>query len=276
MKRSSLSRTHPLPVLAAAVAATGLALAGCGASASGSGGGTAGSSGSASSTGSGSGSSASSGSNSSTTTTSGSTASGSALFPMAVGDTWVYQQKLTEEHGTVTNRIASVTQAASGQRVVMKSRNDMAGLPHTTTDAIFIVHPDGSISVPLTQFGSTGVTIKSGSAVWPSQAQLASGQPHTSTLVVTIDESGHTMRVKAHIVVRGAGTQTVHVPAGTYQATVINETMTEKIMGFQVTLDVRTWLASGVGPVKSEVLTKAGSLSNGITTEQVLKSFTKG
>ena len=47
-------------------------------------------------------------------------------------------------------------------------------------------------------------------------------------------------------------------------------------MGFHVTLDVRTWLASGVGPVKSEVLTKAGSLSNGITSEQVLKSFTKG
>jgi hypothetical protein len=275
MKRSSLSHTRALPVLAAAVAATGLALAGCGASASGSGGGTAGSGGSASSTGSGSGSSASSGSNS-TTTTSGSTASGSALFPMAVGNTWVYEQKLTEDHGTVTNRIASVTQAASGQRVVMKSRNDMAGLPHTTTSALFIVHPDGSISVPLTQFGSTGVTIKSGSAVWPSQAQLASGQPHTSTLVVTIAESGRTMRVKAHIVVRGAGTQTVTVPAGTYQATVINETMTEKIMGFQVTLDVRTWLASGVGPVKSEVLTKAGSLSNGITTEQVLKSFTKG
>lgn len=275
MKRSSLPRTRALPVLAAAVAATGLALAGCGASASGSGSGTAGSGGGASSTGSGSGSSASSGSNS-TTTTSGSTASAPALFPITVGDTWVYQQKLTSMAGTVTNRIASVTPAAGGQRVVMKSHNDMAGLPHTATDAIFIVHPDGSISVPLTQVATTGVTIKSGSVVWPSQAQLASGQPHTSTLVVTIAESGRTMRVKAHIVVRGAGTQTVTVPAGTYQATVINETMTEKIMGFHVTLDVRTWLASGVGPVKSEVLTKAGSLSNGITSEQVLKSFTKG
>ena len=35
-------------------------------------------------------------------------------------------------------------------------------------------------------------------------------------------------------------------------------------------------LASGVGPVKSEVLTKAGSVSNGITSEQVLRAVTKG
>jgi hypothetical protein len=75
---------------------------------------------------------------------------------------------------------------------------------------------------------------------------------------------------------RGAGTQTVHVPAGTYQATVVNETMTVKVMGFSVGVDVRTWLASGVGPVKSEVSTKAASLSSGIVSEQVLKSFTKG
>ncbi len=271
MKRSSLSRTRALPVLAAAVAATGLALAGCGASATGSGSGTAGSG-----SGSASGSTASSGSNSTTTTTSGGTVSAPALFPITVGDTWVYQQKLTATKGTVTNQIASVTPGASGERVIMKSHTDLADLPHTATDAIFIIHPDGSISVPLTQVATTGVTIKSGSVIWPSAAQLASGQPHSSTLVVTIAEAGRTMRVKAHIVVRGAGTQTVHVPAGTYQATVINETMTEKVMGFQVTLDVRTWLASGVGPVKSEVLTKAGSLSNGITSEQVLKSFTKG
>lgn len=61
-----------------------------------------------------------------------------------------------------------------------------------------------------------------------------------------------------------------------YQATVINETMTVKVMGFAVGMDIRTWLASGVGPVKSEVSTKQGPLSSGIASEQVLKSFTKG
>jgi hypothetical protein len=269
MKRSSLPRTRALPLLAAAAAATGLALAGCG------GGSTAGSAGTGSG-GSASQPAASSGAGSASSAASASTVSTPAIFPVAVGDTWVYQEQLTATKGTVTNQVASVSPGASGERVIMKSHTDLADLPHTATSAIFIIHPDGSISVPLTQVATTGVTIKSGSIIWPSAAQLASGQPNTSTLLVTIAEAGRTMTVRAHIVVRGAGTQTVHVPAGTYQATVINETMTEKVMGFHVTLDVRTWLASGVGPVKSEVLTKAGSLSNGITSEQVLKSFTKG
>ena len=269
MKRSSLPRTRALPLLAAAVAATGLALAGCG------GGSTAGSAGTGSG-GSASQPAASSGAGSASSAASASTVSTPAIFPVAVGDTWVYQEQLTATKGTVTNQVASVSPGASGERVIMKSHTDLADLPHTATRAIFIIHPDGSISVPLTQVATTGVTIKSGSIIWPSAAQLASGQPHTSTLLVTIAEAGRTMTVHAHIVVRGAGTQTVHVPAGTYQATVINETMTEKVMGFRVSLDIRTWLASGVGPVKSEVLTKAGSFSNGITSEQELKSFTKG
>ncbi len=52
------------------------------------------------------------------------------------------------------------------------------------------------------------------------------------------------------MVVTGEGTQTVRVPAGTYQATLINEAMTEKFSGAAVGLDIRTWVANGVGPVK--------------------------
>lgn len=266
MDRRYLARTHALPLLAAA-AATALALAGCGHSSGGS------SSGAAGSGGAGSQPAANSGASSAA---SGGTVTASAIFPLAVGNTWVYQEKLTTMHGTVTNQVASVTPGAGGERVIMKSRNDLSGIPHTATSSTFIVHPDGSISVPLTQVGSTAITVKSGSIVWPDTAQLASGQPHPSTLVVSINEGGHTLTEKAHIVVRGAGTQTVHVPAGTYQATVVNETITVKVLGIAVGVNVRTWLATGVGPVKSEVLTKAGSLSNGITSEQVLKSFTRG
>jgi uncharacterized protein DUF3108 len=267
MNRSHSTRTHALPLLAAA-AATGLALAGCGAS-----------------TGSSSGSAASGGSASQPAASSGASPAGSsagtvtapALFPAAAGDTWVYQEKLTATKGTVTNQVAAVSpQPSGGDKVTMKSREDLSDLPHTTTTSTYVIHPDGSISVPLTQVGSTDITVKSGSIVWPSAAQLASGQPQTSTLVVSISEAGKSTTVGAHIVARGAGTQTVHVPAGTYQATVVNETMTVKVMGLRVGVDIRTWLASGVGPVKSEVSTKAASLSSGIVSEQVLKSFTKG
>jgi hypothetical protein len=270
MNRSSLPRTHPLPLLAAAAAA-GLALAGCGGSTAGPGSTTTGSGSSASQPAAASG--ASSGSSASSTAT----GAAPALFPAAVGDTWVYQEKVTEVKGTVTNRVAAVSpQPGGGEKVTMKSRDDLSGLPHTATTSTYVIHPDGSISVPLTQVGSTAITVKSGSAVWPSASQLASGQAQTSTLVVSINEGGHSTTASAHIVARGAGTQTVHVPAGTYQATVVNETMTVKVMGFRVGVDIRTWLAPGVGPVKSEVSTKAATLSSGVVSEQVLKSFTKG
>jgi len=266
MDRRHLARNHALLLLAAA-AATGLALAGCGSPSSTSSSGSAGSGGAASQP------TASSGSSSAAA--SGSVTS-SAIFPLAVGNTWVYQEKLTGMHGTVTEQVASVTPGAGGQRVIMKSRNDLSGIPHTATSSTFLVHPDGSISVPLTQVGSTAITVKSGSIVWPGAAQLASGHAYPSTLVVSISEGGHALTEKAHIVVRGAGTQTVHVPAGTYRATVVNETITVKVMGIAIGMDIRTWLAPGVGPVKSEVSTKQGPLSSGITSEQVLKSFTKG
>jgi hypothetical protein len=260
-------RPRTLPFLAAA-AATGLALAGCGGT-SGSGSSAAGSSGTPASQ-----PTASTGTSSAARS---GTVTGTAIFPVAVGDTWVYQDKVTGMRGTVTNQVAAITpNPGGGERVTMKSHDDLAGIPHAVTTSTFIIHPDGSISVPLTQVGTTQVTVKSGSIIWPSAAELASGQPHTDTLLVTVTLSGHPMTVKAHIVVRGAGTQAVHVPAGTYQATVINETMTEKVMGFSVALDIRTWLAAGVGPVQSEVSTKEGSLGGGIASEQVLKSFTKG
>ncbi|HTT54517.1 MAG TPA: hypothetical protein VMH35_24255 [Streptosporangiaceae bacterium] len=256
MKRPDCpARTRTMPVLAISVA--GLALAGCGGASSGSG-----------STGSGS---------SASPATAGGTVSAPAIFPATVGDTWVYQEKLTSMHGTVTNQVASVSpNPGGGEQVIMKSRDDLAGIPHAATRSTFVIHPDGSITVPLTQVGSSTVTVKSGRIIWPSAAQLSSGRPYASTLLVAFTEAGHALRVRANMVVRGAGTQPVHVPAGTYQATVINETMTEKVMGFKVTMDIRTWLAPGVGPVKSEVITKQGPLSSGIASEQVLKSFTRG
>ena len=270
MNRSHSTRTHAVPLLAAA-AATALVLAGCGGTSTGSASGPAAATGSAAASGSASQPAASSGASPA------GTVSAPALFPAAVGDTWVYQEKLTTAKGTVTNQVAAVSpQPGGGDKVTMQSREDLPDLPHTTTTSTYVIHPDGSISVPLTQVGSTDITVKSGSIVWPSAAQLASGQPQTSTLVVAINEAGKSMTVGAHIVARGAGTQTVHVPAGTYQATVVNETMTVKVMGFSVGVDVRTWLAPGVGPVKSEVSTKAAALSSGIVSEQVLKSFTKG
>ena len=276
MNRSGFTTRTPAAAMLAAAAASGLVLAGCGNSSTAT---TASASSSAASQPAGSGSSPAgtsndASSNGASSNGSGTVTAGTALFPLAVGNTWVYQEKLSGDSGTVTNKVISVSPAADGNKVAMKVKDDLLGV-HTGSTSVFIVHSDGSISVPVAQVGSTSVTVKSGSIIWPSLAQLASGQPHHDTLVISIKEDGHASTVTAHVVVKGEGTQTVRVPAGTYQATLINETMDEKFSGINVGLDIRTWVANGVGPVKSEVSSNAAGRST-IATLQELKSFTKG
>jgi hypothetical protein len=67
---------------------------------------------------------------------------------------------------------------------------------------------------------------------------------------------------------------TVSVPAGSYSATVVDQVMNEKILGYAVSDDTKTWLANGVGPVKEQTNIGAGPGATGIV--EVLKSFTKG
>lgn len=198
------------------------------------------------------------------------------LFPATVGNTWVYQDTLAgSQSGTTTNMITAVTPDSAGQQVTIKTHSDIAGLPSTPTALTYQFNSDGSIEVPYAQVGNNTVTIKSGGIVWPPRAQLATGQPHTSTLVLQIKVAGHSVTVQAHVTVKGAGVQSVTVPAGTYQATVVDETISEQVAGVSVAIVVKTWLANGVGPVKSVASTKSGTVSEVVSTE-VLKSFTRG
>jgi hypothetical protein len=94
-------------------------------------------------------------------------------------------------------------------------------------------------------------------------------------LKIEFMDNGQTKVVTAHITVKGLGTQTVTVPAGTYSATVVAMTLSETIAGFAVSSEVKTWLASGVGPVQSEVILSEGGSSHMVVEEQ-LTSFSKG
>lgn len=180
---------------------------------------------------------------------------GTALFPVAVGETWDYRSSGLLEHGTTTNKIIAVAPASNAKKVTILSYSALAGLPPTTTHLTYLFFPDGSIGVPYLQIGKGTVTIKSGSIVWPSEAVLDSRQPRKSVLVIAIRAGGRTIDVTAHVTVRGGGTQTVTVPAGTYHATVVDEALSEEIGGASVTVTLRSWLAPGVGPVKSEGIT---------------------
>ncbi len=143
-----------------------------------------------------------------------------------------------------------------------------------TTKSTYIFRSDGSIELPSNELGN-GVTISGGGLFWPPAAQLAAGQPDKSTLHVRISQHGLHIKETAHITVRGAGTTSVAVPAGTYQATLVEMTMTVTADGFPVSIEVRTWVANGVGPVKSEAVLGEGGASH-VTAVEVLKSFTRG
>lgn len=195
-------------------------------------------------------------------------------FPIGVGDVWRYRTTF----GRSVNRITAVTPASGGQQVTMRSAITTAGATNHYT-AYYVVHSDGSISLPFSQFdtNSSGDTVKliSGNVFWPPADELSSGKAYHDVLKIQFTAGGSTQNVTAHVTVRGGGTQSVTVPAGTYNADVVNMTMSEAIEGFSVSTVVRTWLAPGVGPVQSEVITHEGGATH-VAAENKLVSYKAG
>ena len=252
--------------MAGALAVAALLVAGCGGG-SGSSGGSGSGGGAQASTGSSSGGSGSSGSAGGSTS-----ATGSTLFPIAVGERWVYTSHVgIGGTSTVVNAIKAVKPVSGGDLVTMTDDSHIAGVTRPT-QVTYMFYSDGSIGVPFTQLEGGKVTIKSGSIVWPSAAEIASGQSHSSVLAISFKAGGHAINEKVHVTIKGGGTQSVTVPAGTYQATVVDQTMAETVLGHRVNTVVRTWLAPGIGPVQSEV---TGSSGEGLLVRQELKSFSK-
>jgi hypothetical protein len=262
MSRNAVS-PRGLAGAAAVVAITaGLALAGCGGSSS---------SGAAANNAGGS-PAASHSPSSSGSTTAATTAT--VPFPVGVGDVWRY--KTTD--GRTVNRIIAVTPASGGQQVTMRSAiTTMGSTSHTS--AYYVVHSDGSISLPFSQFdtNSSGASVQliSGNVFWPPAEELSSGKAYHDVLKIAFSDDGMKQTVTAHVTVRGGGTQSVTVPAGTYTADVVNMTMSETIEGISVGSVVRTWLAPGVGPVKDEVIIHEGGKED-IAAENQLVSFKAG
>jgi hypothetical protein len=204
---------------------------------------------------------------SSTAPAGGGSFAGTALFPIAVGNTWTYKVITAGLGlGTTVDKIIKVVPVSGGNQVT--TTHTFNGVTNTET---LLFGSDGSITQPLTSIGSTTVRVKSGSIEWPSQAVIDSGQPVNSTIVIVASVAGQSHSITAHVTVKGAGSATVTVPAGTYHATIVESTVSEPIAGITVGIEIRTWLAPGVGPVKSQV-TANGAVVSG----EELKSFVKG
>jgi hypothetical protein len=264
MNRNAVSPRGLAGAAAMVAIAAGLVLAGCGGSSSS---GSAAGSNAAGSSPAASHSPGSGGSTAAVTTA-------SVPFPVGVGDTWKYKTT----YGKTVNRITAVTPVSGGQQVTMRSA--ITSLGTTTHDtAYYVVHSDGSISLPFSQFdtnsSTTSVKLISGNIFWPPADQLSSGRAYHDALKIEFSEGGMEQKVTAHVTVRGGGTRSVTVPAGTYNADVVNMTMSETIEGIAVSSVVKTWLAPGVGPVQSEVILHEGGVDH-IAAEDQLISFTAG
>jgi hypothetical protein len=263
--------------LAVTAAAAGLVLTGCGKTTGAAAAGPASTAATSGATTSGGGStaSASAAATSSASQSSVVVGSGALPFPTTVGDSWTYNNT----NGTTSeNKIASATQVAAGQQVTMDTTfTDNGTATHESYE--YIIEPNGQIALPTSQFApaSSGVTFKviSGGIFWPSAAQLASGQPVHTTLTMQFTIAGKTQTITEHITSQGQGTQSVTVPAGTYSASVVNVQEAAAIDGYNTTIDDKTWLASGVGPVQSELITVDGGKTN-LTSKEELVSFVKG
>ena len=199
---------------------------------------------------------------------SGGSFTGTLLFPVAVGNTWVYKTTTAGiTTGTTVDKVIRVVPVPGGNQVTTTHAYNGATVKET-----LVFNADGSITTPLPSLSSGGtVAVKSGGVIWPSQAQINSGQAHTSAIVLRITIGGQARTITTHVTVRGSGSATVTVPAGTYQTTILDSTLAEKIAGVSLSILIRTWLANGVGPVKDQVITD-GTVVSG----EELKSFTRG
>ncbi len=204
-----------------------------------------------------------------TASPSGATAA-SVPFPIAVGNTWVYQAttSINSTHSTDTKKVLSVAPTAGGRQVTM-SDIVLPGSAKVTQNYVF--YDNGQIGFPISQ--SHGISVVSGKGiVWPNAADLATGQAFHSTSQIKLSSGQFET---ADVTVRGGGTQSVTVPAGTFQATLVNMTILTHVGSFATTITVKEWTAPGTGPVKSQEIIKAAGQSQ-ISSTEALLTFTKG
>jgi hypothetical protein len=197
-------------------------------------------------------------------------APGSIPFPVAVGNTWVYQvvASINNAHGLDTKKVLDVTPVPGGHRVTM-SDSIGPGTPVTTQEH-YVFFANGQLGFPVNE--AYGVSVVSGNGViWPDAAGVASGRAYHSVRQIKLAGG---QSETANVTVQGGGTESVTVPAGTYRATLVTTSIVSTVGSFNSISVLKVWTAPGIGPVKTEQLLKAGGKTKLITTT-TLVSFTK-
>ncbi len=199
-----------------------------------------------------------------------SVAAGSVPFPVAVGNTWVYDvvSNISGRHTLDTRQVTVVTPVPGGHRVTMSDR--LVSTSVTNTLQHYLFYDNGQIGFPVSD--AHGVSVLSSNGVlWPDAAGVASGRPYRSVLTIKLGSGAYET---ANVTVQGGGTKSVRVLAGTYQATLVTMTMVMKVGSLPSTAVVKVWTAAGTGPVATEQLITAAGKTQLITTSTLVR-FTK-
>ena len=190
------------------------------------------------------------------------------VIPAQLGDTWVYAlDSSVLGKGTATARISAVRPVAGGQRATLATSLRLAAskVPFRFSSD-FTLGADGSVTFASTKF--LGAKLASANVNWPSPAALTPRHPHTSTVTGSVLGFKTTERVT----ITDVGPATITVPAGSYQATLLEQTATGPAGGRSV---VKSWVVNGIGQVKSQttVIVKG---QREVSNVETLTSFTKG
>ena len=208
------------------------------------------------------------GSHGASQTSAGTPATASTVIPAQLGDTWVYAlDSSVLGKGTETARISAVTPVAGGQRATLLTSLRLAGANRPFRFAShFIAGADGSVRFVSTSF--MGAKLASANVNWPGPGTLTPGRPHTSTMT----GSFLGFKTTEHVTITEVGPATITVPAGSYQATLLEQTSTDGAGGRSV---VKSWVVNGIGQVKT-VTTVVVKGVRQVSSVETLTSFTKG
>jgi hypothetical protein len=203
----------------------------------------------------------------------------SSYYPVAVGNTWEYSMTLPDPLGTVTETetMTDVVRVDddSVRATIERTFHYENGSVDDVTDSVdYVFHSDGSLEVPyqsLPDTSGTVVTVKSGTMVWPTDEEFEAGTEKTGT----IEASANGVDQTVDFAISGGGVETVKVPAGSFDARLLNQKLTISIPSLSIDglpISAKSWLAPGTGLVKTEI---PGLLGTG-SVSLVLEKFTPG
>lgn len=206
----------------------------------------------------------------------------SIYYPVAEGNTWVYS--IDYGNGTTvtdTEVMTAVVPEGDGARVTIERSFvwDDGSQPDLKDSVDYVFGSDGSLTVPFQSIPSAGgstVTVQSGTMMWPTNDEFEAGTAKTGTIQATVETSGQTFAETVDFTITGAGLDDVTVPAGSYSARKLSQALVISLPDLGVSglaVNAVTWLADGVGPVRTEV---PDTIGGGATIVQVLLSFTPG